>query len=108
MSIFRKVLCTMGRHSGPWSYPGGRCEMARVCDFCGKNDKLTRHTWSAFADADSGQCSQVRRCGRCDATESRSEHEWGPWLYLNTEFTSPQVRRCRRCHAAEKTSYTMR
>jgi hypothetical protein len=108
MSVFGRVLCVFGRHCGQWSSPGGRCEMDRVCAYCGKSEELTRHTWSPFAYVADDRCEQLRRCERCGSTESQPAHVWGPWRYLNTEFNSPQVRECLRCHATDKTSYTLR
>jgi hypothetical protein len=108
MIVLRRLTCAVGRHSGQWSVPGGRCESVRVCTTCGKTDEIVRHVWGGFAYTGAGQCEQVRRCGRCATTQSRALHHWGPWRYSNTEFGAPQIHRCRRCHETEKTAYTLR
>jgi hypothetical protein len=108
MSLLAKARCTVGRHSGEWSHRGSRCEIARVCDSCGKREEQTHHVWGPFAYLNADQCDQTRRCERCGSTESRSVHEWGSWLYLNGEFNSGQFHTCQRCHQTERTTYTMR
>jgi hypothetical protein len=108
MSILMTLMCKAGRHSGEWSHPGSRCVVTRLCDACGKHEEQTHHAWGSFDDRAVGQCDQTRRCERCGSTESRSCHEWGPWLYLNSEFASPQVHTCRRCRQTERTRPTLR
>ena len=108
MSVFSRIMCKAGLHSGRWSNPGSRCETVRTCDSCGRTEERAHHIWGPFGYAKADECDQIRRCGRCGATESRLEHTWGPWVYLNTEFSSPQGHTCQRCHQTEKTAYTMR
>ena len=108
MSVLRKAMCKMGRHSGEWSFPGSRCETVRVCDSCGKLEEKTHHIWGQFRYVNADQCDQTRRCERCGLTETQLKHLWGPWLYQNSEFNSPQVRTCQRCRKTERTIYTMR
>ena len=108
MSVLAKAQCKIGRHTGDWSLPDGRCTSFRTCDSCGKRDAKTLHAWSRFDYVASGSCDQRRRCERCGATESRERHEWGPWLYTNLEQNAPQQRECKRCHKVERTRYTLR
>jgi hypothetical protein len=108
MGILARARCKAGRHSGQWSHPGVQCEVVRVCDSCGKQERRTQHVWSPFGYVEPDRCEQARRCERCGTTESRIRHEWGPWFYLNNEFGSPQVHSCLRCRQSERTSYTMR
>jgi hypothetical protein len=103
MSVLRKAMCEMGRHSGVWSLPGSRCEIVRICDSCGKREEQTRHLWGRFSYVHANECDQIRRCERCGLTESRSRHEWGPWLYDDEELITTQVHRCRRCHQTGRT-----
>ena len=108
MGIWAKAECKLGRHRGQWSHPGGHCEIVRVCDACGTEERRSQHVWSRFDYLEAERCEQTRRCDRCGVTQLRTEHEWGPWYYLSDEFSSPQVHTCRRCHLSEHTAYTMR
>lgn len=108
MSVLGKVLCAAGLHSGTWSYPGRRCETTRTCDRCGRAEEVVRHTWGQYGYGEAGRCDQARRCGRCGSVDHRTTHQWGPWLYLNTEFNSPQFHVCVRCHETERTAPTLR
>jgi hypothetical protein len=108
MTVLKKALCKMGRHSGQWSHPGGRCEIVRICHSCGRREEETRHIWGQFSYVSPDQCGQTRRCERCGFSEARFRHEWGPWVYHDEQLNSGQVRACQRCHQTERTTYTMR
>jgi hypothetical protein len=108
MSVLARGRCLVGRHSGEWSLPDGRCTTHRTCDSCGEVEAETLHVWGPFDYIAPDRCDQSHRCERCGAAEFRVRHEWGPWLYANLEQNAPQERVCKRCHEAERTRYTLR
>jgi hypothetical protein len=108
MNVLAKAKCSIGRHSGKWSHPDGRCKSSRTCDSCGQVETKELHVWGPFDYVAPDRCDQSHRCQRCRATEFRVRHEWGPWRYSNLEQNSPQERACKRCRETERTRYTLR
>lgn len=44
MNVLRRLLCTIGLHTGQWSFPGVRCESVRVCRRCHETEKTIATT----------------------------------------------------------------
>jgi hypothetical protein len=49
MSLLARAECALGRHSGQWSPPDGRCISYRICECCGRTEARTEHVWGRFS-----------------------------------------------------------
>jgi hypothetical protein len=62
-------MCKIGRHSGEWSPPGSRCEIVKICDFCGKLEEETHNIW--VRPGMSMPISATRLAGASDMAQRR-------------------------------------